>query len=738
MAKKRDIKYEVSADSSKFAKSLKEANTAFDRFQRDTKKKTSSIRGSLKRISTGIAAFGAAATAAAGAYVAAVHQITKSAADSARQIQLQAEALGTSTEKFQTLSEALGVFDVSQGRFEKALTRTSKALTGASQGSDKYVNALEKMGLEVADVVDLDPASAFEKMRDAISEMEDPMDQLAAAQAIFGENTGRQLLPALQESAEAFSGLEDHAKRFGLVLSEEAIDDAREYHDAMADFSDAIKGLKTQIGAALLPVVKNLMQAFTPLITKFFESESSLDGLKEMALTSAIAFGGVVKAAEMITRALKLGIDVMHAYYNAIYSIAGAADDLVRKIPGIGKQLGMVTGAYKGAVGVFRSGTGAISDGLGLVADTAGLVSDTITDTAIEQRATLGMFVKEAKEVQKVQHEIEQESSGGAGGSRVRRVAKQVDELAKLQARYLDLIKTPADLFQEKLGEIDQLFSAGRLNADQYAAAIEILRNQYDESAISAAKLKKEGDDLARSLRTSSEITEEKMARYAELLEAGAISSETYKRAIDSLNDSTGEIVKKSRDVAEKVTNEWREVGEEFKSIFADGLGNVIFETITGGFSSAKDAVMALIAEVAKLSVKLALLKGVDPGGGSGLGGLFDALPGFSHGGRVHGPGTGTSDSILAWVSKGEYIIPAHAARSEGYGNLDARYKGSSGGRPGHYATGGEVSTGAGISIINVTDPSEILSTMAGAAGGRVVFNAISQNLPKYRRLFGI
>jgi TP901 family phage tail tape measure protein len=39
------------------------------------------------------------------------------------------------------------------------------------------------------------------------------------------------------------------------------------------------------------------------------------------------------------------------------------------------------------------------------------------------------------------------------------------------------------------------------------------------------------------------------------------------------------------------------------------------------------------------------------------------SLPGFSTGGWVNGPGTGTSDSIMAWLSDGEYVVTADAAR---------------------------------------------------------------------------
>jgi hypothetical protein len=39
-----------------------------------------------------------------------------------------------------------------------------------------------------------------------------------------------------------------------------------------------------------------------------------------------------------------------------------------------------------------------------------------------------------------------------------------------------------------------------------------------------------------------------------------------------------------------------------------------------------------------------------------------DGLPQVATGGRIHGPGTGTSDSIPAWLSNGEHVIRAAAA----------------------------------------------------------------------------
>lgn len=58
---------------------------------------------------------------------------------------------------------------------------------------------------------------------------------------------------------------------------------------------------------------------------------------------------------------------------------------------------------------------------------------------------------------------------------------------------------------------------------------------------------------------------------------------------------------------------------------------------------------------------------------------------GFATGGYIAGPGTGTSDSIPAFLSNGEYVLTADAVQNVGLPLLDA----VNSGRVGHFATGG-------------------------------------------------
>lgn len=71
------------------------------------------------------------------------------------------------------------------------------------------------------------------------------------------------------------------------------------------------------------------------------------------------------------------------------------------------------------------------------------------------------------------------------------------------------------------------------------------------------------------------------------------------------------------------------------------------------------------------------------------LASAYDRKGGYAHGGMVTGPGTGTSDSITARLSQGEYIMRADAVKKHGVGYMNYL---NQGGMP-CFATGGLVYT---------------------------------------------
>lgn len=86
-----------------------------------------------------------------------------------------------------------------------------------------------------------------------------------------------------------------------------------------------------------------------------------------------------------------------------------------------------------------------------------------------------------------------------------------------------------------------------------------------------------------------------------------------------------------------------------------------------------RNVVGSVLAQLAQISLNnfLAGIAGSGGGAAGGLGGLLSGMLAFADGGAVRGPGTGTSDSILARLSNGEHVITAAAARAIGTPTLD-------------------------------------------------------------------
>lgn len=118
----------------------------------------------------------------------------------------------------------------------------------------------------------------------------------------------------------------------------------------------------------------------------------------------------------------------------------------------------------------------------------------------------------------------------------------------------------------------------------------------------------------------------------------------------------TGVISAALQGVAEIV----RAVGEGFEH-----MGNAI-KTALEGVQGVLQVFADLIKSIAEAAVAIvALVTGHSINYGGGYAHLF------AEGGKVVGPGTGTSDSIPAMLSNGEYVIKASSAKAIGYDTLD-------------------------------------------------------------------
>lgn len=188
---------------------------------------------------------------------------------------------------------------------------------------------------------------------------------------------------------------------------------------------------------------------------------------------------------------------------------------------------------------------------------------------------------------------------------------------------------------------------------------------------------------------------------------------------------------------ARKLKTNTESMTEAMQRVQADGLGaleNGLVDAITGtkslgdAFGSMADQIIADLARIAVEKMLVGMIGNIF--GGSG--GILGSLLGFSEGGPVRamatggfitGPGTGTSDSIMARLSNGEYVMRAEAVRRIGVPALDMLNTG----RMARFAAGGLVAprvprmvaanangAGAGVSMpITINAPGATAETVA-------------------------
>lgn len=226
--------------------------------------------------------------------------------------------------------------------------------------------------------------------------------------------------------------------------------------------------------------------------------------------------------------------------------------------------------------------------------------------------------------------------------------------------------------------------------------------------------------------------------------------AEDFARQIDALEVSS--------DVAGKKMGELvKTIEDGLKNSIKDGLMSLVDGnmSVADSFKSLARSVVGslqeMLAEMIAVQAQQAILGSLGLGGGAkgggGSGFLSSALSffagGFAEGGQIQGPGTGTSDSMIARVSNGEFVVNAAATRE----NLALLHAINNGQSLRKFATGGLVETAGAVatssalgsadgsavkSELGVTlDDGLVLRYLNTSAGQNAVVNIIQRNKNK-------
>lgn len=213
---------------------------------------------SLNGISAGTAAAVTGFAAVAAAVVKtekALIDMTKEAAEGAKEITTFASITGQSAQQVQQMQYASEKLGVSYDRVRDSLKEITNKMQEAENGSEDTAAAFKKLGVDLRDSASgelRDAQDVFLDVIDALGEVGNQSERDAIAMDLMSESA-QELNPMIEAGRETIQQYAQEASDMGLVLEEDELKALTEVQSAFYDLEQQQKATKNQLAAEFAP-----------------------------------------------------------------------------------------------------------------------------------------------------------------------------------------------------------------------------------------------------------------------------------------------------------------------------------------------------------------------------------------------------------------------------------------------------------------------------------------------------
>lgn len=582
------LRVDLSANAAEFEKDMGKA-------RKSVKDATGKMNSSFARFNASVGSavkslvsWRSALVAVAGATGLAL--LIKRSIEAADRIGKTADKIGAGVEALQELRYAAEIAGVGTNTLDMALQRFSRRFGEAVAGTGELKGILQEYDIATrnADGSTKSLDQALGEYADAIKGASTDQERLRLAFKGF-DSEGAALVNMLRGGSSELNRMRQEARDLGLVLDEQMVRKAEEANDQLTRMSQILGVNLTRTLISLSPQIIALGDAFIKNIGPFVDWLSS-------KLPDSTANVQQLEAR-----------------------MAGVRGELER-ITGI--SFGTLLSEVSDLDVAFGENANKVRDLLKRMKELSEMREERARKEAMITAAVVGGLDKQAKAIATMREELifEREQLGRTEeGQRLYNMAKKAG--IEVTAEYVNAI-------QPLIAQIEAEKKAQK--------AAEEAQKERD-------KVLDDGKRVTESVRTETEMYGDELHRLQTLLDAGAISQDTYARAVEKARkdlESNSEAVKKNEELA-------RDLGLTFTSAFEDAV-------VAGGKLS--DVLRGIEQDLLRLAARRLVteplldgfLKMVDFGeiltpsvgaGSSGGSGFMGAsgVPGFAHGGDHRG-----------------------------------------------------------------------------------------------------
>lgn len=249
-------------------------------------------------------------------------EAAQAAAAYADEIGTMSVQTGVATDTLQALTYAEELMDVSVSTVTSSMARNIRSMNSAKEGTEAYVDAYEKLGVTVTDVMtgDLrDSETVFWEVVDALGKVENATERDAVAMQLFGRSA-QQLNTLVDQGSEGFQKFKKEAQDAGYILEEDTFNALLDTSDAMERVSKKTDALKRNIGAELAPQITRLSETAGNAIEEMDDELVDLASGGIEAITTGIEW--LVDNSELAIAGIT-GITAATVYHAAVAPLIG-------------------------------------------------------------------------------------------------------------------------------------------------------------------------------------------------------------------------------------------------------------------------------------------------------------------------------------------------------------------------------------------------------------------------------
>lgn len=252
--------------------------------------------GGLNTAALGVAAGIGAAIATIVKIEQALIDMTKEAAEAAKQLQLLSSATNLSIESAQEWDYVLGTLGSSLEEAQGDLSALQEKMMDAANNTGEGAELFGKLGISVTDTSGKlkDTDTVLRELVETMQLMDDETERNAISSALLG-GTGEKLTALYEQEAGALDDLIDKKRGLG-VASEVEVEQLAKVSEAMLDLEQATDAAQIKVGAEFAPYLTDALTDIRDLVAQLGDATTK-SGL-------AATFGSMLSSATSLLQAL--------------------------------------------------------------------------------------------------------------------------------------------------------------------------------------------------------------------------------------------------------------------------------------------------------------------------------------------------------------------------------------------------------------------------------------------------